>query len=30
MRLNEKRRLEIEFVDGVIQVVDVLQISNHY
>ena len=30
MRLNQKRRLEVKFEKWVIQVVDILQISNHY
>ena len=30
MRLNDKRRLEIDFINWGIQVIDILQISNHY
>lgn len=30
IRLNDQRRLEIEFKDREVQVVDILQISNHY
>ncbi|MBQ7074389.1 hypothetical protein IJM86_05080 [bacterium] len=30
IRLNDKRRVEIDFEDGYIKVVDILRISNHY